>query len=384
MYVSKCHVELNYECETDEALVVRDPSKRNYLVFSDYGSGMRDLPFKKAVVSDGDGVIEEPGSPSMAWQFVDEISDLPNMRQYRDYIFRDFVMIERGNQAELHATDLQTILKNNGFRFEQYDKACYNVARNVELVSGYKSGVEQIMDMGYELFYLSASPEGAFYHAQDRLMVDMNHVKASEFVFDDDGYFKSIKLNISDFRAKNRDDILRSSCMSDFGFNIMIDDNPKTGSKIAKQGWNHVCFWVNGDQPMIENVSVMAKDIREDYRRLPARLKMLDRAMMVMLLKDERDYSNLVKMANEVLEYGRCCMDGGKTYMKYKDLFINKLENYISGMRPIFPARRSGLELMLEELKLERNEIKSKERIRKMMTIFESMSPECKMSPLLG
>lgn len=382
--MSRCHVELKYECETDEALSVHDLKTGGSLVFSDYGSGMRDVRCKKTVVSDGDGVIEEPGSPSMAKMFVEEISGLPSMRGDREYIHRDFVMMDRGDQPDLHAIDLQTIFRKNGLRWRQYDEACYKAARGLKLVPGYNSGVEQIRDMAYDLFYLSASPERAFYHAQDRLMVDMGHVKASEFFFDEEGRFESMEINLGGARSDKRDDILRSSCMSDRGFDIMIDDNPVTGGRIAKQGWNHACFWVGGEQPMMRNVSVMAKDIRQDYRGLPARLRMMDRAMMVMLLKDEFNYGILVGLAQEVPEYaGRCISSTGLEFGHLKDAFADRLGRYMEGMKPVFPSKKSGLSAMLEELRLERNEERAKRKIGKMAEIFESMSPERKMSPLL-
>jgi len=382
--VSRCHLELNYECETDESLTVRDPDTGNSLVFSEYGSDMRLEDCKKAIVSDCDGVVDEPGTPSMAKMFVEEIADKPNMRGYEDYIYRDFVMMERGKQPEIHALDLQSIFRKNDLKWRQYDDACYKAAENLSLVSGYLSGVEQMRDMAYELFYLSASPSRAFYYAQDKLMVDMNHVKASDFSFGEDGTFKSMSINIGYSRYRKRDEILRSSCMSDYGFDIMIDDNPVTGSRIAKQGWNHACFWVGGEQPMIQNVSVMAKDVREDYRKLPVRLKMMDRAMMVMLLKDESRYRKLVSLARDIPDYGdRCLGSTGYEFDYMKESLIGKIERYTKGMSPIFPARKSGIALMLEELKLERNERRAKRKIGKIIEVFESFSPECKMSPLL-
>lgn len=340
---------------------------------------------KKSVISDADGVVESPGTSSMARMYVDQvIEENDYLRDHKHYVYRDFASLENGEMPEVFATDLQTLFRRGGLTRRQHERSCEKAAENLSLVSGYNSGMERIREMAYDLYYLSASPEDTFRFAQDRLMIDMGHVRASEFHFDENGIFRGMDINIGPTRAKKRDEILMESCSSNYGFEIMIDDNPVSGRRIAKQGWNHAYFWVAGEQPVMENVSVMATDIRDDYRGLAERLGKLERAMAVMLLIDEGRYRHAIDLAHDALEYGdRCISSKGLEFEHYREKFISSIDQHMAEMRPIFPAKKSGLELKSAELKVEDGHKASRKIIGEMLEKFSQVSLESRLSPYL-
>ena len=386
MYVSRSHVlETGYEHDSDEALRMRDPHTGKSVKILDSGPGMLREKFKKSVISDADGVVESPESHSMARIYVDQvIQENDYLRDNKHHVYRDFVGMESGEMPGVFAIDLQTLFRKGGLTQRQHERSCEKAAEEFGLVSGYNSGMKRIREMAYDLYYLSASPMETFRFAKERLMVEMDHVKASEFHFDEDGMFQRMEINLGPTRAKKRDEILMESCSSNYGFEIMVDDNPVSGQRIAKQGWNHAYFWVAGEQPMMENVSVMAKDIREDYNGLPDRLKKLERAMAVMLLMDERSYSHAVELAHEALEYGRRCLSSDDwRFGRYKDNFIRSLDQHMAEMRPIFPAKKSGLALKSVELRLENDDAASRRMIGEMLDKFEQVSLESRLSSSL-
>jgi len=351
----------------------------------DSGPGMLEEKTRKSLISDADGVVESLDSPSMAKIYVGQlVEENDYLRDRRESVYRDFSGMEGADAPLEFAVHLQSLFRKGGLTRRQHMRSCEKAARDFGLVPGYVSGVRRIREMAYELYYLSASPRDTFAFAQDRLMVDMGHVRASEFHFDGDGFFQRMEINIGPTRARRRDEILRETCGSDYGFEIMIDDNPLSGQRIAKQGWNHAYFWVAGKQPVMENVSVMATDVREDYNGIPNRLKKLERAAVVMLTMDERRYRYAVDLAQDALEYGRrCVFENGRNFERYKEGFIRSLKSHMDEMGSIFPAKNSGLALGLEELKLETSEFASKSMISGMLEKFRKVSLESRMSPML-
>ncbi|MBI4894202.1 MAG: hypothetical protein HY833_00495 [Candidatus Aenigmarchaeota archaeon] len=364
---------------------IRDARTGRSVKILDSGPGMLRENFKKSVISDADGVVESPDSRSMARIYVDQIVEENGyLRDNRDRVYRDFVGMERGAAPEAFSADLQALFRNGGLTRGQHVRSCEKAAEEFGLVSGYSSGVRRMREMAYELYYLSASPRDTFEFAQRRLMVDMGHVKASEFYFDRDGFFQSMEINLGPTRSEKRDEILRESCSSTYGFEIMVDDNPVSGQRLAKQGWNHFYFWVAGKQPLMENVSVSAPDIRDDYGGLADRLKKVERAMAVMLLMDERGYRYAVDLAHDALEYGdRCLVSRGLEFEHHRDKFMDSLRRHMAEMGPIFPASKSGLAVRLAELRIEDGEAESREMVRGILEKFRMVSLESRLSPCL-
>jgi hypothetical protein len=161
---------------------------------------------------------------------------------------------------------------------------------------------------------------------------------------------------------------------------IIVDDNPVTGKKVVKGGWNSINFWLSDTKPELRSVSVNTPEIRHDFLRLVDKLKKLERGLAVVMTMSERNYKAAVQLAHDSVDYGVKTLQSNDYDFDYmKENFARKINAYFKVMDFRFPSKNSGLISKVRRFQAERDELEAKSKLRELIKSFQKMSLEAKI-----
>lgn len=345
------------------------------------GPEMREEFFKKIIILDFDGVFNKPYTPSPAEIYLDYLIDNNlYLRQKKDRVVDNFRMLEKSDDPRPYCEGISFDFRIAELTRELHSKACEYAAENFSLVTNYSSALRDLRDMAYKPFILSASPEELIASSKNRTSIQMENVEATRFHFDSHDIFQSMELNLDDTRATKRDKIMEQSISTKYGVEIMVDDNPKTGKRIVKSGWNHVYFWANTAPILPDNINIESLELRHDFSKIIGKLKKLERGLAVTITMDEKDYKNAIELAYSAMEYGNYADRlSGLEFKENKDKVVRSLRKYIEQMGGIFPSKQTGIPLDLKSVEIETNERVAKSKLKRLMNKFFENSLETKI-----
>lgn len=374
----------DYNCRTDESVTFHPkgpggPSVR----LARKSPSMRDELFKKKIILDYDNVVNPEGTEPPVVLYVKELFEMNRgLGERREDVMRNMRMLEREEDVTRYADALSDIFRKSGLTERQHLAACGRAASGFELVPGYGRAIGELRDMGYDPSILSASPEDLIYSSRSRLGIGLRNVRATAFYFGEDGTFAGMEMNLGRSRSAKRDEIMSDYVMTPYGVEIVVDDNPVSGGRIAKVGWNHFYIWANESRPMEGNVSVGMPELRRSLSGLPEKVRQVERCQMVLLTVDERDYARAVGYARRFVDYasGLGRLSGG-SFRSGKDVLCGIFEDYVGIVGPVFPSRESRVAVRLEEFRLEPDEARAKKILSDIGEKFYRNSLESRMDP---
>lgn len=346
------------------------------------GPEMRKEPYQKIIIFDYDNIVNRLGSDPPAKYYILYIIDKNSfLKSKKESVLENFVMLEKADNPSPHADALSYYFRKGELAKGLHLEACYYAANNFDLATNFNSAIERLRDMAYRPFILSASPEDLVQKSRRRLGIAAENIKATPFHFDSRGIFERMELNMGESRATKRDEIMKQSVSTKYGLEIMVDDNQKTGSRIAKSGWKHIYFWAGEAEPTVENISIKAPELRENPEKIVIFLKRLERAIAVpVVIPNEERYMGIVKTVNNAVAHYKLAMrlsgSGHHTEKRAATSFIRKYNREVSGM---YPANKTELLENLKEIDLEKNTWKSKRLLNDFMRKFIDSSLEARM-----
>ncbi len=345
------------------------------------GREMREEMYKKNIIFDCDGVVNKPATPAPMEFYVDYITDKNDyLMQRKEHIIRNIKMLEKEENFGTYADAISDDFRKGGLSWRTHVEACNYSRENLSLATNFTPTMSRLRDMGYRPFVLSASPRDLVVRLSKRLAIVEDDIEATEFHFDQDGLFQNMQLNLGSTRAEKRDRIMERTVLTKYGLEVMVNDNPVTGRKIVKSGWNHVYFWLKDSPPMPENINVDMLDLRRDFERLVGKIKQLERGLAVTIMMDEKGYKEAIGIAHDVMEMGNRAMNiSGLEFNEDKKKFARMLRSYVKRMGGIFPSKQTEIFLHLRDVETDRNERTAKPKLRAFLEKFFASSLEAKL-----
>jgi hypothetical protein len=288
-------------------------------------------------------------------------------------------MIETMDYPRVYVDDIFFLFREARLTKQLYLEAADYAGKNFSIAPNLNKAIEYLKKMGYVISILSASPQEVVQSCNKRLGLDKKHIIGSQFYFDSRGIFDRMELNIGELRARNRDLLMNKFVPDKYNVEIMIDDNPITGKRIAQEGPNHVYFWLSNEKPILKNVSVSMPALRQDFLQLVQKIKMLERAIAISLTMSEETYRYVHKLAHLALNYGKKALNCLENeFIFYEEKFIESFNMYTDTMR-YYPAKTSGIKKRVEMLEHQSDTRIKKFELQKIVKDFYNTSVEAKI-----
>lgn len=372
----------NYNFHTDKTLQVFLDKSEPPVKIGREGREMRYQSGKKAIIVDNDGVTNRFNTPSTAENYVEDITDKNSyLRSKKKQVFFDFKMLESTEDPGPHRDSLSYHFRKGELTYRQHIDACDRAAQNLQMVQRYNWGINRLYDMAYRVFMLTGSPQELLERCSNKLGIGMENIEPSKFYFDSRGIFERMELNIDSTRSDRRDAIMEQTVFSRHGFEIMVDNNPVSGKRIAKSGWNRFYLWASKDVPILsDSISVEAFEIRHDFGKLVDRIKRLERGLQVVLTMSEEEHKDAIALAHRAMEYGNLALESsGTEFEKNFNSFATYARRHVKQMGGIFPSRQTQIFTRIKSAENERNELEAKLKLKETMEVFFDNSFEVKM-----
>lgn len=348
----------------------------------DFTSDLRDEKFKKNIIFDLDNTINRYKTRPPTMLFLDYVS-LPEknfyLNQKKSRLEYDIKMIETADYPKVYVDDISFLFREAKLTEELYLEAAKYAGENFSIAPNLNKAIDYLKKMGYIISILSASPYEVVESCSKRIRINMRHVKASEFYFDSRGIFDRMNLNIGEMRARNRDLLMDRLVRAKYNIEIMVDDNPITGKRIANEGPNHIYFWLSDQKPILRNISLSMPELRHDFLQLVYKVMMLERAIAISLTMSEESYRAVHKLAHLALNYGRkalSCFEDEFNF--YKEKFVETSNEYMDTMR-YYPAKTSGIKNRIRRLENQDNRYIAKPDLREIVKDFYNTSVEAQI-----
>lgn len=335
---------------------------------------------KKMIILDSDGVVNKPDTDSPTAIFAKYlITNNDFLRQKERQVLWNMMMLEKDDDPRQYAENLNYLFRKSELTENLYSNACDYAADNFSIAPNLERTIERVKNMGYIVAVLTASPYQIVKRYSRRVPVDVNHVKASTFHFRD-GIFEKMDLNLSESRMKSKEVLMEDYVKANYTVEIIVDDNPVTGKKVVKGGWDSINFWISDTDPKLSNVSLNMSKLRHNFLPLEDKLRSLERGIAVVMTMSEKDYKAAIQMSHDSVDYGTKALNSsGYEFHQMKEKFVDRMDSYFKTMDFRFPSRATGMERRVRDLKFERNDGIAKSKIKNIVEIFSKKSIEAQM-----
>lgn len=373
----------NFDYFTDDTIEIFLNQTEYPIKLGRQGPEMKYWPSKKIIILDYDDVVNKYGTWAPAKHYVVDITEENSyLKSKRERILQNFKMLEYADDPRPFADALSYDFRKGELTYRQHIEACRHAAENFSMVAGFTWTIGALREMAYRPFILTASPRELLEESQKRLTIEMDSIETSEFYFDSHGIFDRMELNLDDTRSKKRDKILQQSIFTRYGFEYMVDNNPKTLKRIAKMGWNKFYIVAAEDVELMSgNISVGAKELRYDFTKLVDKTKRLERGLRIVVAMSEEEYMSSIFSAHRVMDYGNSTLkSSGPAFEIMKEKFTNEIRTHVKQMRGIFPSKHTQILEHASLLERDKNEASAKIKLTEVMYAFYKSSLEAKLS----
>lgn len=324
---------------------------------------------KKAAILDCDGVLNRRD----AQELYKDVFYLLFKEDFENILKID-ERIKKPEDVPRGEKELSNFFKSYKIRKEKIDLACEEAAENFikfSLVKGAKRFVYRLeKELGYEVALISGCFKKAVERVAEEIGIKRENVYATEYFCDETGEFKDMRLVLGSRKLERKNFFLKKNIQTSYGCCFVVEDEYELNAPYMKAGINPSIIVGKRVKSLPFDVYTFCPEARDNLEELIKKVYGFEYGWVSIHLLGREGVEDLLDFCKEIRSLNLSNTEIKEDFCRALLKIVDLKERY-----RLIPSS-SWLKELILDLIITKDEIKSKELIKKIWNLSCSNIPE--------